>query len=62
MFKKILFRSRAGWFGDSSKIDISEFKRNSGLEIPAKMIFQNSNETIIEEMKKKLAPLSEEYN
>ena len=33
-----------------------------GLEIPAKMIFQTSNETIIEEMKKKLAPLIEEYN
>ena len=29
MFKKILFRSRAGWFGDSSKNDISEFKRNN---------------------------------
>ena len=33
-----------------------------GLEIPAKMIFQNSNERIIEEMKKKLTPLIEEYN
>ena len=33
-----------------------------GLEIPAKIIFQNSNERIIEEMKKKLAPLSKEYN
>ena len=33
-----------------------------GLEIPAKIIFQNSNERIIEEMKKKLAPLIEEYN
>ena len=33
-----------------------------GLEIPAKIIFQNSNERIIEEMKKKLAPLVEEYN
>ena len=32
------------------------------LEIPAKIIFQNSNERIIEEMKKKLAPLIEEYN
>ena len=30
-----------------------------GLEIPAKIIFQNSNEIIIEEMKKKLI---EEYN
>ena len=33
-----------------------------GLEIPAKVIFQNSNEIIIEEMKKNLAPLIEEYN
>ena len=43
-------------------------KRNSsdleqgGLEIPAKIIVQNSNEKIIEEIKKKLAPLIEEYN
>ena len=33
-----------------------------GLEIPAKIIFQNSNERIIEEIKKKLAPFIEEYN
>ena len=33
-----------------------------GLEIPAKIIFQNSNERIIEEIKKKLTPLIEEYN
>ena len=33
-----------------------------GLEIPAKIIFQNSNERIIEEMKKKLASLIEENN
>ena len=33
-----------------------------GLEIPAKIVFQNSNERIIEEMKKKLALLIEEYN
>ena len=33
-----------------------------GLEIPAKIIFQYSNERIIEEMKKKVAPLIEEYN
>ena len=33
-----------------------------GLEIPAKIIFYNSNKRIIEEMKKKLAPLIEEYN
>ena len=33
-----------------------------GLEIPAKIIFQNSNERIIEEMKKRLAPLIEQYN
>ena len=33
-----------------------------GLEIPAKIIFQNSNERITEEMKKKLTPLIEEYN
>ena len=33
-----------------------------GLEIPAKLIFQNSNERIIEEMKKKLTPLIGEYN
>ena len=31
----------------------------SGLEIPAKIIFWNSNERIIEEMKKKLTPLIE---
>ena len=31
-----------------------------GLEIPAKVIFQNSNEKVIEEMKKKLVPLIEE--
>ena len=31
-----------------------------GLEIIAKIIFQNSNERIIEEMRKKLAPLIEE--
>ena len=34
----------------------------SGLEIPAKRMFKNSNERIIEEMKKKPAPLIEEYN
>ena len=33
-----------------------------GLDIPTKITFQNSNERIIEEMKKKLAPLIEEYN
>ena len=33
-----------------------------GLEIPAKTVFQNSNEGIIEEMKTKLAPLIEDYN
>ena len=33
-----------------------------GLEIPAKIIFQNSNERIIKEMKKKLAPFIEVYN
>ena len=33
-----------------------------GLEIPAKIIFQNSNERIIEDMKKKLTLLIEEYN
>ena len=33
-----------------------------GLEIPAKKIFQNSNERIIEKMKKKLTPLIEEHN
>ena len=32
-----------------------------GLEIPAKIIFQNSNERIIEEMKTKVTPLIEEY-
>ena len=32
-----------------------------GLEIPAKIIFQNSNEKILEEMKMKLNPLIEEY-
>ena len=33
-----------------------------GLEIPVKIIFQNSNERIIEEIKTKLTPLIEEYN
>ena len=33
-----------------------------GLEIPAKIIIQNSNKRLIEEMKKKLAPLIKEYN
>ena len=33
-----------------------------GLEIPAKIIFQNSNKRIIEKMKKKLAPVIEKYN
>ena len=32
------------------------------LEIPAKIIFQNSNERIIEEMKKKLTSPIGEYN
>ena len=50
------------------RCEITDSKRNSsnleqnGLEIPAKMIFQYSNERIVEEMKKKLAPLIEEYN
>ena len=50
------------------KRKITGSKRNSsdleqgGLEIPAKIIVQNSNERIIEEMKKKFAPLIEEYN
>ena len=33
-----------------------------GLEIPVKITFPNSDERIIEEMKKKPAPLIEEYN
>ena len=33
-----------------------------GLDIQAKIIFQNSNKRIIEEMKKKLITLIEEYN
>ena len=32
------------------------------LKISAKIIFQNSNETITEKMKNKFAPLIEEYN
>ena len=49
-------------------VEITGSKRYSsdleqdGLEIPAKIIFQNSNERIIEEMKNKLTPLIEEYN
>ena len=49
-------------------VEITVSKRYSsdleqdGLEIPAKIIFQNSNERIIEEMKNKLTPLIEEYN
>ena len=45
----------------SSKRYSSDLEQ-SGLEIPAKIIFQNSNERIIEEMKKKLTTLNEEYN
>ena len=50
------------------RCEITDSKRYSfdleqgGLEIPAKIIFQNSNERIIEEMKKKLTPLIEEYH
>ena len=33
-----------------------------GLEIPAKITFQNSNKIITEKMKKKLTPLIEECN
>ena len=33
-----------------------------GLQIPAKILFQNSNEKLIEEMKRKFAPLIKEYN
>ena len=50
------------------RCEITDSKRYSSnleqgvLEIPAKIIFQNSNERIIEEMKKKLVPLIEEYN
>ena len=53
---------------DKIRCEIAGSKRYSfdleqgGLEIPAKIIFQNSNERIIEEMKKKLAPLIKEYN
>ena len=54
--------------GGEIRCDITVSKRYSsdleqgGLEIPAKIIFQNSSERIIEEMKKKLIPLIEEYN
>ena len=50
------------------RCEITGSKRHSsdqeqgGLQIPAKIIFQNSNERITEEMKKKLTPLIEEYN
>ena len=33
-----------------------------GVEISAKIIFQNTNQRIIEKMRKELAPLIEEYN
>ena len=46
----------------SSSPSSSSDLEQGGLEIPAKIIFQNSNERIIEEIKKKLTPLSEEYN
>ena len=46
-------------FGVSSS---SSNLEQGGLEIPAKIIFHNSNKRIIEEMKKRLAPLIEEYN
>ena len=48
--------------------DITGSKRHSSdleqgrLEIPAKVIFQNSNERITEQIKKKLDPLVEEYD
>ena len=45
----------------SSKRYSSDLEQG-GLEIPAKIIFQNSNERIIEEMKKKLTTLNDEYN
>ena len=55
---------------DTGKIrcEITGSKRYSsdleqdGLEIPAKIMFQDSSKRIIEEMKKKLAPHIEEYN
>ena len=45
-----------------SKRYSSNLEQGGGLENPAKKIFQNSNERIIEEMKKKLALLIGEYN
>ena len=50
------------------RCEITGLKRYSsnleqgGTDIPAKKIFQNSNERIVEEMKKKLAPVIEEPN
>ena len=55
-------------YAGKTRCEITGSKRYSsdlkqgGLEIPAKVIFQNSNKRIIEEMKKKLDPLVEEYN
>ena len=54
--------------GGKIRCKITGLKRYSpdleqgSFEIPAKIIFQHSNERIIEEMKKKLAPLIKEHN
>ena len=46
----------------TGSIRYSSDLEQDGFEIPGKIVFQNSNERIIEEMKKKLTPLIEEYN
>ena len=49
-------------FGITGSKRHSSNLEQGGLKISAKIIFQNSNETITEKMKNKLAPLIEEYN
>ena len=44
------------------KLQVQKDLKQGVLEILAKIIFQNLNERIIEEMKKNLVPLIEEYN
>ena len=44
------------------RCEITGSKRPRWFGDSSKIIFQNSNERIVEEMKKKLAPRIEEYN
>ena len=55
-----VFVKHAGKLG--VKLQVQKDLEQGGLEIPAKIIFQNSSKRIIDEMKKKLAPLTKKYN